>query len=273
MVKLINELLPGIKSMGGAEIFAFVQERLKTDPAFRGKIGELRDSVRKHTEALNASPLYNDTGMIKAVLPAVRNGSVIITEESALNNPVFAKGVEDVLNAKGRVSFLYGRDMNEIQSRRFLIESGLAPELVNKIGLITKIKPDGTMKRLEEIEYEAGSNMPKGFSLDNAAIAIAPSELRQMGGNTAMMKVLELKEISMGGMKVLLSINTERVAYRIALRGKAPEGSVSLDNELPGLSYDSNTKRYIYLPPMVPINLGLEAEAFRHAMLLLSSAA
>jgi hypothetical protein len=48
---------------------------------------------------------------------------------------------------------------------------------------------------------------------------------------------------------------------------------MSLDKELPGLFYDSNTKRYTYLPPVIPINLSEEAETFRNAMLLLSSAA
>jgi hypothetical protein len=270
---LIKELLPEIENMGGAEIFASVQEKLKTDPDFGRKIDTLRDLVKKHTEALSASTLYNDRSIIRTSLPVTMNASVVITEENALNNPTFAKGIEDVLNANSNVTFLYGRDMNEEQSGRFIRELGLKPEHAGKINRLTKIRPDGTMKNLGEIEDEIGSNMPAGFSLDNSAIAIAPGELREMGGKTARMKVLELKEIDMNGRKVLLSMNTERVAYRIALRDKSPEVSMSLDKELPGLFYDSKTKRYTYLPPVIPLNISEEAETFRHAMLLLSSAA
>lgn len=183
-----------------------------------------------------------------------------------MNNPAFAGGVEDILAAGGRASFVYGKTLTKERAEKFLAESGLSAEEVKKIGLIEKTR-DG---KLDSLEKEIEACLPDGYSINHTAIVIAPGELE---GVTSKAKVLELKAIEIRNKKVVLALNAERVAYRIALRNGVPSESMALDNEIHGLYYDAAARRFLYLPPMVPQNIVEEAETFRQAMLLLSSAA
>jgi len=98
-------------------------------------------------------------------------------------------------------------------------------------------------------------------------IITAPGEIE---GQSKSMKVLEIKEVIISGRKVLLTMNTEKAMYRIL---QLLDSSVAIDKILPGVSYDPNTRRFTYLPPMIPLNVGEEVETFRTAMFLLSRAA
>ena len=241
---LIEAMLPLIKSMSAAEIFASKE------------MGELRAEVINHLDLLSAIPSYNDTTIFKDALSMEKKGSVTITEKAALSNPAFAKGVKRILEAGGNVNFVYGEDFTEEQAGRFLEENKLN---IASIGLINKLDEQKKPKTLDMLEKEINSKLPSDIDAKNTAIVIAPKEIE---GNTNTMKVLELKEETINGYKVILGMNTEKVAYVIAL-----------DGVVQGLVYNDNTKRYTYLPPIVSIYVGQEVDTYRRAMILLSSAA
>ena len=109
---LIKELK--IEDKSPAEIFNTVIERLAQDPTLRHRILALRPVVQEHINELVRSSLYNNPAILKdQAAVAGRLASVVITEKGALNNPGFAKGVEEVMNAGGNVSFVYGDDFRE----------------------------------------------------------------------------------------------------------------------------------------------------------------
>jgi len=201
-----------------------------------------------------------------AAVPAKESGGVVIPEYAALRNPSFAEGVADIIDAGGVVSFLYGSELkNDEQVCRFLAESGCRPEYREKIRLI-KRTADMTLESLEE---QVAASLPSGIKIENVTVMVTPGGF---AGNAKNMKVLQLQEVVIGSKKVLLALNAERVAYRVALMGKVPEGSIAIEG-IQGLYYNANTKRFTYLPSIVPENIGEEVETYRTAILLLSSAA
>jgi hypothetical protein len=268
--ELIKEMLPDIMNMDAAQIFAFVQG-MASSPDFTKNIGNLKDLVKRHTEKLSRSSLYNDTKMIESVKAIDRKVGIVTTEKTALNNPLFAKGIEDAQDAGATIAFVYGDDFkNEDQARAFALASGLDKERAAKIEFINKNK-NGKKLTMEELEQEIVGRLPD-IAPENIGITVAP---REIDGRTAKMKVLQVHEISMNSRSVLLASNTERVLYRmLKLMGdKSPEKSMSLDRIVQGLYYDASSKRYTYLPPIVAKDIGEEVETYRNAMLLLSSAA
>ncbi|MDD5436674.1 MAG: tetratricopeptide repeat protein [Candidatus Omnitrophica bacterium] len=264
MAKLIKAMLPNIESMKAEDIFAFVQEMMAY-PGFRKNMDKLRELTREHIGRLNASGMYNKPSIVRDAAAAGKKAGVVVTEKAALNNPTFAAGVREIMDAGGVMSLVYGKELNAQRAKQLLVEAGCSPEDIANIRLIEKTAG----MTMDELEGIVAAGLPEGLAISNVAIVTAPGEL---SGDATNMKVLELKEVTVNGKPVLLAMNTEKVAYRMALMDELPANSMAIDGIL-GLYYNSDTKKFTYLPPMLPKNFGEEVETYRNAMLLLSSAA
>ena len=272
IARLIEKLVPEIKDMEPAEIFAFVQNKLQTDPEFGRQLNRVRELVTAHITKLNGYSLYNNPAICKEGIATEKRVGVAITEEVALNNPTLAKEVEDVIEAGGDVSFVYGGTLTESHAEKILAEARCTPENIAKVRLVSKYK-DGNKLTLKELEAEITKGLPQGITIDNVGLVTAPGEYAAEDKPESM-HVLQVEKKAIKGRQVLLTMNTAKVMFRILkLMSKGGEMTIAADAEIPGLSYDSETKRFTYLPPMIPVNAGEEVETYRSAMLLLSSAA
>jgi hypothetical protein len=264
IMKFITDILPDIEEMSSVEqIFSRVQDMLSKNPELRGKINnEFKPLVLKHTDELGKSPVYNDTSMLMKNISEQKKVGIVVTEESAYNNPAFAKSMESVAAAKGTLALTYGDIFKtEEDARKFVEATGCKAnfKFINQT-------LDGRKLTMEELEAQIAENyLEDGIAIDEVGIVTAPGEI---DGKPSDMTVMELKNHILNGKNVLLAMNAEKALYRVLQL----KGAVAIDKILLGLIYDPNTKRYTYLPPMVSEDAAEEAQAFMTSMLMLCAA-
>ncbi|MDD5423399.1 MAG: sigma factor-like helix-turn-helix DNA-binding protein, partial [Candidatus Omnitrophica bacterium] len=268
IVDAIIAMLPDIMSMDAANIFASAQEMAKRLPDLAQRMNNLRTLVDRRGNELSNIRLYNDTSMYD-IPSSKKEVTMSATERIALSDPFLAQNMEKSRAPGAKAVIIYGddfKDPDKIQA--FARASGCD---IDNIAFVNKYDRRGRAKSFEDLIAEISSIT--GVRPDNIGIRAAEGEIQ---GSVETGKLLEVKEININGVPTLLTLNSCQTLYRILkLMDRLPEESMALDGIIgtPGAYYDRKTGRITYMPPIVPIDWGIEQETIRNAVLLLSTSA
>ena len=278
IIALIKEILENdIQNMHTAEVFAAVLDAINkgTLSGKRDKLADLQKLLNIQVANLsNENQQYNDMTMYELGLPAAelanaenKDIAVATTELVAMQDPTFARDVNTMADKHTKAVMVYGKYFKtEADAMKFAEKCGID---LNKIVFVEgRYDREGKIADMDEVMISVQTKLGT-INANNIGIRAAKGEVSSM---PAKGKFLAVQSVKINGKEVLLTMNTDKVLYRI-LKLASDDGKVALDRiNILGLSKDDKGV-FIYLPPTLPINYGEEVEAYRNAVILLSSAA
>ncbi|MFH1594729.1 MAG: hypothetical protein ABID09_08560, partial [Candidatus Omnitrophota bacterium] len=271
--RILKEIAATLDEIGRFDIDKAVQlqlgrghrDGLQQKLAGQIKSLEMALAIRKEVVA----PVYNSMPFVDKAALTGKTYALATTEKVALSN-MFAAGNMQKAEEMGVINcFVYGELLKtEAEARVFLRASGYEGNIDN-IKFVDK-------RGLSYEDVVAAITAKTGVKAGNdIGIACAKDEL---GAVTATAikgeKLLEMKEINMGGVKVVASINYYQTLLQMVTTPGDLLDKMIADGQLPpGVTYDSVKRIFTYLPKAMPINYGREIETYRNAIRAIRTAA
>ncbi|MFA5143645.1 MAG: putative PEP-binding protein [Candidatus Omnitrophota bacterium] len=224
-------------------------ERLAT---LRRLVTERRVDERVKDAYYTPVPAIDRSSLAKPVV-------IVTSEDTALSDPYTVENMDEAAK-QGIVSYIVGGDdiKNAEDMLLFLRAGGYAG--------------DGSMARfVNKHDYASYSAMmdaiagQTGTSREFIGVRAAKGELMKDGEKPGAEKFLEIEEIEVNNTRVLAAIHSYSVLVNLVVdgAGKLP----------PGVTDERQVSGKFRFNPILPIGIDKEIATYRHAMLLLSSAA
>ncbi|MBU0605884.1 MAG: UTP--glucose-1-phosphate uridylyltransferase [Candidatus Omnitrophica bacterium] len=269
--RILKEIAATLDEIGRFDIDKAVQLRLGIghrdglQQKLAGQISALKTALIARKEAVSAT--YNSMPMADKVALAGKSYALATTEKVAFSN-MFTIDNMFKAEAMGVVNcFIYGEMLKtEDEARAFVTASGYEGNIDN-IRFVDK-------RGLSYEEIVSAISARTGVTAqNNIGIACAKDELGAVTAITGE-KLLEMKEMDMGGVKVVASINYYQTLLQMVTTPEDLLNKMIADGQLPpGVTYDSVKRIFIYLPKAMPINYGREIETYRNAIRAIRTAA
>jgi hypothetical protein len=264
MIEAVKAVLPDVEKLS----FADIVRRLKDAQSVAGFSAEgregLRQLVSKRSSQLRRS---HNSGADKAIDKAASSGRAIVavtTEGVAVNDDQFMHDLKTASD-KGIINYLgYGGIFkDEDEARRSVVACGYTGSMEN----IRFVRTAG--RSFGDIAGDIIKDVP-GAGMESIGIRAIAGEIKKSAQESGVL--LEIPQMTVNGRSICPVIHTYRILLEI-MTALGP-GSVAAEGLIiPGVHYDSVKKAFMYMPKSVPIDYDKDVEAYRSAVMLLSSAA
>ncbi|MDD5173205.1 MAG: hypothetical protein PHV48_00010, partial [Candidatus Omnitrophica bacterium] len=257
IAKLIKEMLGEVKSIDAADIFKAAQDRMKRDPNFAGKVGELSSLVQTRRDEIR--DVYNDMPIPTEAQINGRTFAVATTEKVAMSDICFGENASLATKKGIKNAFIYGDDLKtDKEARNFVVASGYTGNLEEMIFIN---KNGQTYESI--VNYITG--LPGiGASAKDVGVRAIEGELNIVATREVPGKLLQIQSIEMNGKPVYATINS----YQTLLNMLVAEG------ELPPGVKESDVKGvFRYMPRTLPIDYEKEIRTYIEAIAVIRTAA
>jgi hypothetical protein len=267
----LKEIAAILDEIGRFDIDKAIQEQLGRghrdglQQKLAGQINALKTALASRKEAVSAA--YDSMPMADKAALRDKAYALATTEKVAFSN-MFAVDNMFKAEAMGVVNcFIYGEMLKtEDEARAFVKASGYEGNIDN-----IKFVDKGGLSYEDIVRAIAART---GVTTENnIGIACAKDELGAVTIVTGE-KLLEMKEMDIGGVKVVASINYYQTLLQMVTTPEELLNKMIADGQLPpGVTYDSAKRIFMYLPKAMPINYGREIETYRNAIYAIRTAA
>jgi len=201
--------------------------------------------------------VYNGAPMLTA--PELKKPiGVATTEKVAMSDIFFGDNVGLANNTGIKNAFIYGDELKtEEEARKFVVAAGYKGRLED-IAFINK-------KDLTYEELIAQVARQTGIAQENVGIRSVQGELKLSADKVTLGTLLEIESIEINGQQVYMAMNS----YQALLRILVAEGEF----EIPGVTKDDISGKYIFLPRTVPIDYDKEVRTYIEAITMIRTAA
>lgn len=274
IAKLVVKIIGPIESVKPAEIFASVQKKLAENTPSASILSELKSSIKvqhetfvtyfnKNARELDAT-ISNLNPNVKQAMPVQKEIVVsAVTDTVAIEDPTFRESVARNRTNNLKTALILGGVFLTIkEAEAFVTANGMDTKDVEFI--------DGRRNQDRSLKYDdviiaIQEKFPR-IKAESIGVRAAEEEVEPKD-KVIKGKLLLVRRAELNGRSVLLAMNSEKVLLNLIFAG-----TNAGELKIPGLSYDEMRKIFIFAP-IVPKDYGKEIEAYRNAIMLLSSAA
>jgi len=185
-----------------------------------------------------------------------------VTDTMVIEDPSFRDSVARNNANNRKTCLIWGGILDSLEkAEAFVMANGCK---LTDVVLIDGRNAEHQMLTLKELSGRIQEKVP---GVEEKYIGIRAAEEDDIRAKDGEAKLLLVRRVKTGGRSILLAMNSERILLSLVFAG-SDAGKL----KIPGLVYDDIRKAFIF-EPIVPQDYGKEIEAYRTAILILSSAA